>query len=297
MQPFTIGEVRVDAVEEVSGTRFPADRLVPDATPEEIDRHAVWMAPDLYDPARRLFALVRQTYVLRTAGRTMLIDTCVGDDKPRNGDSFNMLKTPWRANFAALGLAFEDVDVVMCTHLHVDHVGWNTRLENGRWVPTFPNAKYLFGRTEFEYWSEALKRAPDPDGPILEDSVFPVVEAGLAEIVDDDYQLSDSVWFEHTPGHTPGHLCVHVRDGGEEAVFSGDLMHHPIQVREPHWSSCFCDDRAASARARAGFLDRYADSGKLIVPAHFERGTAGHVTGGAGGFQFEFIGGGSTRDP
>lgn len=287
--------MRVEAVVEMSGPRVPVDMLLPDAPPEEIDRHIPWMAPDLFEPETRLLGMVRQSYVVRTAQRTILIDTCTGDDKPRNGESFNMLKTPWRANFHALGLRFEDIDLVMCTHLHVDHVGWNTRLENERWVPTFPNAKYLFGRTEFAFWTEALKRGPDPFGPIMEDSVLPVVEAGQAEIVDDDYQLSDAVWFEHTPGHTPGHICVHVKDGGAEAIFSGDLMHHPVQVREPQWSSCFCDDPEASRTARLGFLDRTADSGKLVVPAHFERGSAGHVVGTADGFHFDFREGGSTR--
>lgn len=295
MEPFTIGSVQVEAVVEVSGPRLSPDYVFPDATDDALNRHAAWMAPDLFDPETRLLAMVRQSYIVRTPQRIIVIDTCTGDDKPRNGDSFNMLKTPWRGNFAATGLRFEDVDLVMCTHLHVDHVGWNTRLENGRWVPTFPNARYLFGRTEFEHWSEELKKAPDPDGPIMEDSVFPIVDAGLAEIVDDNYQLSDAVWFEHTPGHTPGHICVHVKDSGEEAVFSGDLMHHPIQVREPQWSSRFCSDAEASRHARTGFLDRYADTGKVIVPAHFERGSAGLVAGAEDGFHFDFRAGGSTR--
>lgn len=297
MQPFEIGSVRVDSVVEMTGARWPADAFFPDATDEVVDRHIPWMAPDLFDVDKRLLSLVRQTYVLRAGGRNILIDTCTGDDKPRNGEFFNMLKTSWPADFAALGLRYEDIDIVMCTHLHVDHVGWNTRLEDGRWVPTFPNARYLFGRTEYEHCCAELEKGPDPLGPIMEDSVFPVVEAGLAEIVDDNYQLSDAIWFEHTPGHTPGHICVHVKDGGEEAVFSGDVMHHPIQVREPQWSSRFCIDADASRQARTSFLDRYADTGKLIVPAHFERGSAGHIAGGPDGFHFDFREGGSTRLP
>jgi glyoxylase-like metal-dependent hydrolase (beta-lactamase superfamily II) len=290
-----IGAVRVDAVAEMSGFRWVAETLFPEAAPEAVDRHIGWMAPDLFDPETRMLAMIRQCFVLRTPRRTIMIDSCTGDDKPRNGPTFNMLRTPWRENFAALGLSYEDIDIVMCTHLHADHVGWNTRLDNGRWVPTFPNARYLFGRTEYEHRLAEMVRAPDPVGSFMEDSVLPVVEAGQAEIVDDAYQLSDNVWFEPTFGHTPGHLCVHVRDGGEEAVFSGDVMHHPIQVREPQWSSCFCEDRDASRRARLAFLDRYADSGALIVPTHFERGSAGRLTGGADGFHFDFLQGGSTR--
>lgn len=295
MKPLQIGQVRVDTVEEVSGPRYRPSWLLPDSTPEQVRRHVAWMAPDLYDPDRDLLAMVRQTYVLRTPRRTILIDTCVGDHKERTSPNFNQLSTEWLNNFRALGLTFDDIDVVMCTHLHVDHVGWNTRLENGRWVPTFPNARYLFGRTEFEACQEALKRGPDPDGPIFEDSVLPIVEAGLAEIVDDNHALSDGIWFEPTHGHSPGHLCVNVRDGGQSAIFSGDVMHHPIQVREPTWNTRFCQDSVRSRETRHLFLDRYADRDTMVIPAHFERGTAGYIKGASDGFHFDFLEGGSTR--
>ncbi|MEX0731788.1 MAG: MBL fold metallo-hydrolase [Aquisalimonadaceae bacterium] len=295
MKPLQIGEYRIETIEEVSGPRYRPEWLLPDSSPELIDQHAAWMAPDLYDPATRLLAMIRQTYVVRTPQRTILIDTCVGDHKERASPNFNRLQTPWLENFKSLGLSFEDIDLVMCTHLHVDHVGWNTRLENGRWVPTFPNAKYLFGRTEFNFWTESLKQGPDPDGPIFEDSVLPVVEAGLAEIVDDDYELSTGIWFELTPGHTPGHLCVNIEHGGASAIFSGDLMHHPIQVREPQWNSRFCHDAEAARTMRMSFLDKHADSDRIIIPAHFERGTAGRIQGASDGFHFHFLDGPSTR--
>lgn len=295
MDPLAIGDVTVSAIEEVSGPRLDPLRILPDATIEQIDGHAHWMAPDLYAPDRKLLAMVRQTYVVRTTHHTILIDTCVGDDKERTNPVMNRLKSPWLANFRAQGLAFEDIDFVMCTHFHVDHVGWNTRLENGRWVPTFPNARYLFGKTEFAFWQAELKRGPDPDGPIFEDSVLPVVEAGLAEIVADDYELSDGIWLEHTPGHTPGHVCVRLRNRSGEAVFSGDLMHHPIQVREPQWNSCFCRDGPRARATRRGFLERYSDSGILVIPAHFERGTVGRLESTSEGWHYDFLAGGSTR--
>ena len=297
MRPLSIGDVTVEAVVEVAGPRIPADMLLPTAGREQITAHAVWMAPGLYVADTHMFAMVRQSYVVRTPHRTILIDTCVGEHKDRTNERFRLTETPWPANFRALGLAYEDIDVVMCTHLHVDHVGWNTRLENGRWVPTFPNARYLFGRTEMETYRAAIATSPDPEGPIYDDSILPVVDAGQAEIVADDHELADGLWFELTPGHTPGHVCVHLQNAGGHAVFSGDLMHHPIQVREPQWNSCFCADAEQAQATRRAFLERHADSDTMIVPAHFERGTVGRLESTADGFTYLFRDGGSTRAP
>lgn len=297
MRPLELGGVTVEAVEEISGHRFRPDVLLPWSTPAQIADHAGWMAPDLYDPARDLLAMVRQSYVVRTGRRTIVIDTCVGDDKDRPSANFNRLKTPWFANFRALGLDPAEVDVVLCTHLHVDHVGWHTRLVDGRWVPTFPNARYLFGRTELASYLAAREAGPDPDGPIFEDSVQPVFDAGLAEIVEDDFELGDGLWLELTPGHTPGHLCIHLETPAGRAVFAGDLMHHPVQVREPQWNSRFCEDADGARRARRRFLEAHADTDTLIVPAHFERGTVGRLTADAAGFNYHFRDGGDVREP
>jgi glyoxylase-like metal-dependent hydrolase (beta-lactamase superfamily II) len=296
MLSLRLGEVAIDAVEEISGPRYKPAFLLPEAPADLIAGHARWMAPDLYDPAADLLAMVRQTNVVRTQHHTILIDTCVGDDKERNRAAIHRLKSPWRDNFKALGLAFEDIDIVMCTHLHVDHVGWNTRLENGRWIPTFPNARYLFARTEFDYWADRVRTGrPDPDGPIFEDSVMPVVEAGQADIVADDHELSNGMWLELTPGHTAGHVCIHLQNRHGHVLFSGDLMHHPIQVREPQLNSGFCLDAAGSRAARRRLLDSYADRDVIVVPAHFQRGTAGRIVGASDGWHFDFLQGGSTR--
>jgi glyoxylase-like metal-dependent hydrolase (beta-lactamase superfamily II) len=296
MLSLRLGDVTIAAVEEVSGPRLRPDFLLPQSSPNMIARHAHWMAPDLYDPSSGLLAMVRQTNVIRTPHHTILIDTCAGDDKERNTPNFHRLKTPWKNNFKTLGLAFEDVDIVLCTHLHVDHVGWNTRLDNGKWVPTFPNARYLFSRTEYTYWADRVRSGqPDPDGPIFEDSVIPVVEAGQADIVADDHELSNGMWLELSAGHTAGHVCIHLQNEGGHVLFSGDLMHHPIQVREPQLNSRFCLDGAAALAARRRFLDSYADRDVIVVPAHFERGTAGRIVGASDGWHFDFLQGGSTR--
>lgn len=295
MRPLELGGVTIEAVEEISGHRFKPGMLLPNSTPGEIAAHAGWMAPDLYAPERDLLAMVRQSYVVRTRHHTILIDTCCGDDKTRANPNFHMLKTPWFANFRALGLSPADIDMVLCTHLHVDHVGWHTRLADGRWVPTFPNARYLFGRTELETYLAGIAETPDPDGDLYGDSIAPVFDAGLAEIVDDDHQLSDGLWFEMTPGHTPGHLCIHLETPAGRAVFAGDLMHHPVQVREPQWNSRFCADGDRARAARQRFLDRHADTDTLVIPAHFERGTVGRLSGDGRGFNYHFRDGGDVR--
>lgn len=292
----TLGDVSISLVEEISGHRYAPEFLFPQVTQDEVSRNAGWMAPDHYDPERQLLAMVRQTNVIRTPRHTILIDTCVGDCKPRNVASFNMLQTRWLENFRATGLRFEDVDFVMCTHLHVDHVGWNTRLDNGRWVPTFPNATYVFAKREFDHWAAQADQGRDsPDGPIFADSVAPVVERGLARIVDAEDELLTGFRLEPTPGHSVGHVAIHMQGSGGHVLFSGDIMHHPLQVREPHLFSRFCEDQDAAIATRRKFLADYADRDVIIAPAHFEGGTFGRVSSGSDGFHFDFLRGGTTR--
>lgn len=293
-----VGNATVETIEEVSGPRYRPTFLLPTVTPEVMACHVSWMAPDLYDPQDDLMAMVRQSMVVRTTHHTILIDTCVGDCKRRVPPTMNNLRSGWLERFHARGLAFEDIDLVMCTHLHVDHVGWNTRLVDGRWVPTFPKARYIFARTEYEFWKAARERGEDsPDGPVIEDSVEPVVEAGFATIVDDDAELSDGFWLEPTAGHSVGHVAIHLESGGDHLVLCGDVMHHPIQVREPDLNTRFCEDPPRSAATRRRFLETYADRDILIAPNHFERGTVGRIASAADGFHFDFRQGGSTRLP
>jgi glyoxylase-like metal-dependent hydrolase (beta-lactamase superfamily II) len=220
---------------------------------------------------------------VKTPHHTILVDSCIGNDKPRPlRPKWNMKtdETYMRA-LAAAGFSVGDIDYVMCTHLHVDHVGWNTRLENGRWVPTFPNARYIFAKGEFDYWTEQNAKTPVPP---FGDSVLPVVEAKRAEIVRDDFQIGDHARILPTPGHTPGHVAFALGRGKDLAVVSGDLMHSPLQARYPELSAKFDVDQAQAAVTRRNFLERYCDTDTLCCTAHFPSPSTGRIRRWGNGF-------------
>ena len=286
-----LGDITITRVLEHETPTFPPQALLPGATPEIVERHRRWLEPHMLDPRTGHLVLAWHTFVIRTPRTTILVDTCGGNDKPRPQKArYHMKHHPYLERLAAAGVRPEQVDFVMCTHLHVDHVGWNTRLVNGRWVPTFPNARYLFSRIEWEFWRQHYRQREFTDDPYYADSIVPVIEAGQAVFVEFGHELDPGVWLESTPGHTPGHVCVHVSSGGRDAVLSGDLMHHVLQCAEPDLSSCFCVDPAHSRRTRRQFLEKYADTGTLVMPAHFPTPSAGRVVGAAHGFGFDFDG-------
>jgi glyoxylase-like metal-dependent hydrolase (beta-lactamase superfamily II) len=273
MEPVTIGRLRVTAVVERAGPTRPT-WLLPDATPEALERHRGWLAPHFLDEKGRFLQSIH-SFVVRAPGLTALVDTCVGNDKDRGGRApFHMMRTGFLDELRAAGVPPEAVDLVICTHLHVDHVGWNTRLDGGRWVPTFPRARHLFARREWEHWTQA--GAAD-DARIMADSVTPVLDAGLADLVDMDHRISDELWLEPTPGHTPGHVSVRLRSQGAEAVITGDLMHHPVQMAEPQWNSAFDSDADGARKTRRAFCERYAEGPVAVLGTHFHHPTAGHI--------------------
>jgi glyoxylase-like metal-dependent hydrolase (beta-lactamase superfamily II) len=273
VRSLTLGRLRIAAVVERAGPTPPA-WLLPAATAEAIERHRAWLAPHFVDPAGRLRQSIH-TFVVRAPGLTMLVDTCVGNDKDRGGRRpFHMMRTAFLDDLRAAGVHPESVDVVLCTHLHVDHVGWNTRLDGDRWVPTFPRARYLFARREWEHWS--AERDADTRR-IVDDSVQPVLDAGLAQLVEADHRVSDELWLEPTPGHTPGHVSVRLRSDGADAVITGDLMHHPVQTAEPDWASAFDTDPEQARKTRRAFCERYADSPVIVLGTHFHDPTAGRI--------------------
>ena len=285
------GDITVERVLEFDDLLNEPKWLLPECTDEIVERHRSWLEPYFLDPATGRLVMSWHTFVIRTPRATILVDTCGGNDKPRpQKPRYHLRKHAYLEELAAIGVKPEDVDYVMCTHLHVDHVGWNTRLVDGRWVPTFPNAKYLFGRVEWEFWREHYRDERFTDDPYYTDSILPVLDAGKAVLVESDFEIDTGVWLEPTPGHTPGHVCVRVSGGGREAVMSGDLMHHVLQCAEPQLSSCFCVDRAHSHRTRQRFLETYADTGTLVMPAHFATPSAGRVAGTHAGFRFDFDG-------
>ena len=286
-----LGDITIDRVLEHETPTFPPAALLPAVTPEMVDKHRHWLEPHMLDPRTGHLVMSWHTFVIRTPRTTILVDTCGGNDKPRPQKARYHLKNyPYLEGLAAVGVRPEQVDLVMCTHLHVDHVGWNTRLVNGRWVPTFPNARYLFSRIEWEFWQQHYRQREFTDDPYYADSIVPVIDAGQAVFVEFGHELDSGVWLEPTPGHTPGHVCVHVSSGGRDAVLSGDLMHHVLQCAEPDLSSCFCVDPAQSRRTRRAFLETYADTGTLVMPAHFPTPSAGRVVGAIYGFRFNFDG-------
>ncbi len=278
MKTQQIGNMTVDTVVDLEGPFADLSYLLPGADPAEImDAAGDWLAPRFYDHSTGLVVMSFHSLLVRTPHHTILVDSCIGDDKERpDRPDWHRKRGPFIANLAAHGVQPEDIDFVMCSHMHTDHVGWNTKLVDGQWVPTFPNAKHLFARNEFEYWESQNGEAGSGEGPWF-DSVLPVVEAGLHVIVDSDHQLDDTFWFEPAEGHTPGSVIFHASDEGEHAIIVGDMFHSAAQLVKPSLSSRFCWDREMSARTRIATVERYADTDTLLLTAHFPTPTAGRI--------------------
>jgi glyoxylase-like metal-dependent hydrolase (beta-lactamase superfamily II) len=275
-----IGDVDIARVVEIEGPS-PGTFLFAEATPERLLQHA-WLKPwFLAEDGRSIGAI--HCFVISSAGRRIVVDTCVGNDKRREVKAWHMRQGRFLQDLAEAGYPRGNVDTVLCTHLHVDHVGWNTMLVDGRWVPTFPNARYLFGRREWEHW---MNEPQGPDRDVRDDSVRPVLEAGLAELVDADHPVTPEVFLEPTPGHTPGHVSVRISSRGEEAVITGDLMHHPVQCAEPSWASRFDVDAQMARRTRRAFLERYSDRPVLVLGTHFAAPTGGRIVRDGTAFRF-----------
>ena len=291
MLTWHIGDVRIDRIVEFQQPLLAASLLYPASTPEALARHRGWLEPALMEPGSGLMTIAFHSFLIRSGKLRIIVDTCSGNDRQRPKKTrYHLKHWPYLDNLRAAGVAPEDIDYVLCTHLHVDHVGWNTQLEQGRWVPTFPNARYLFVREEWDFWREHYRTEAYTGDPYYEDTLLPVIKAGCVDFVGMDHVFDDAVRLEPLPGHTPGHVGVHVASRGEQCVMSGDLMHTALQVAEPDWSSCFCVDPAHSARTRRAFLERYADTGVRILPAHFPTPTAGRIVRTPGGYRYVFEG-------
>jgi len=275
-----IGDVRISRVVESEGPT-PARFLFADATPEKLLQHA-WLRPHFMRDDGMLLSSIH-AFVVESQGRVIVVDTCVGNDKPREVKNWNMRKGRFLEDLAEAGFARERVTTVLCTHLHVDHVGWNTTMQDGKWVPTFPKARYLFGRKEYDYWNA---HADGQDRTIQNDSVRPVLEAGLADLVESDHRITSETFLEPTHGHTPGHVSLHIRSKGQDAVITGDLMHHPSQIGIPEMGSRFDYDSNAARATRLAFLKRYNDGKTLVLGTHFAAPTGGYVEGEGAAFRF-----------
>ena len=271
-QSWQVGQFKITRVVELEmagGSKF----ILPDATPAEV-RPIDWMQPHFATSDGKLIMSVH-ALVIDTGTMRIVVDTCIGNDKERNMPAWNNLQTSFLEDLTAAGYPPESIDAVMCTHLHVDHVGWNTRLVDGEWVPTFPNARYLMAEKEWAYWD--ANEDEDTYGPILADSVRPIVAAGLADFVPETYEICTGVVLEPTPGHTPGHVSVHISSENEEALITGDCIHHPVQMTRTDWCSSADFDQAEGQKTREDLLEKYAESDVLIIGTHFATPTAGKV--------------------
>ena len=269
MLRWKIGNVTVTQVVDDETSTIGAF-VLPQATPERVQPIS-WLQPFLDEAGRLILSI--HALVVESRGRRILVDTCLGNDKERPLPEWNMRSGSFLSDLTAAGAPRESIDTVLCTHLHVDHVGWNTMRVDDRWAPTFPNARYLFAREEWEYWSEQ----PEEFGPVISDSVRPIVDAGLADLVDADHAVTDEVGLEPTPGHTPGHVSVRIRSAGEEAVITGDVIHHPCQIAYPDWSAAVDSDAERSHETRRSLLERSAGSPVLVIGTHFAAPGAGRI--------------------
>ncbi|NQV57669.1 MAG: MBL fold metallo-hydrolase [Rhodospirillales bacterium] len=290
MKQLTLGATRIDRIVELEGLGYEPTFFFPDATLEGFAAERDWLVPHFWDAKEDTYIRSIQSFVVRTGHHNVLIDACVGNQKKRpSTPAWDGLQSNWMGQLSALGLRPEDIDYVLCTHLHADHVGWNTKLVDGRWVPTFPNAKYVIHKKEFDHWQDGDDGVDGPgsaDG-CYQDSVLPVVEAGLAELVDNDFAIGDNFTLDPTPGHSPGHVSFNISAGGARAVIAGDAVHHPIQIAYPEWNSRFCMDADQSRATRKKFVERHADTDTLILAAHFPAPTVGRIVGNGARCKFQ----------
>jgi glyoxylase-like metal-dependent hydrolase (beta-lactamase superfamily II) len=281
MLKWAVGDVHVMQVVETEAA-LPLTMLLPGADPAELNSRS-WIRPFLDKRGNARLSI--NSLLVQTSELSVVVDCCAGNDKPRGFPGFDRQSTPFLEHLGDVGFGRDDVDVVVCTHLHVDHVGWNTLLEDGRWVPTFPSARYLMGRDELDYW-RTQEDSPD-ERTAFEDSVQPVLDAGLVDLVEPGHEICEQLSLVSTPGHTRGHMSVRISSGGEEALITGDMVHHPAQIAFPEWS-CFLDydGRQSAAVRRRVFADMSAGS-TLMIGTHFVEPTAGRIVADGDAYRFD----------
>lgn len=268
---FFIGDVRVDVIADIERFSLPAKRLLPESRLGEVEQHRALLSPDHVDFEADAILLGVQALLVRVPGLSILVDTCVGEDKPRPArpEWHERRASGFLEQLHALGISADDIDVVFCTHLHADHVGWNTRLLDGRWVPSFPRARYLIGEAELRHWQPRAAADPAINHASFADSVAPLLEAGLVVPVADGHEIAPGLTLVPLPGHSPGQMGLRVERQGARAIFCGDAIHSPVQILKPAWSSAFCADADAARSTRLSLLECAAEENILLVPAHF----------------------------
>ncbi len=283
-QRWQVGDVTITSILEDETFHIPPEFFFPDATGAEVAKHS-WLVPDYADEHGNIGLRV-QALVVQQGDRTLLVDPCVGNDKPRDLPFWNQMSWPFMERLTDAGFDAEGVDVVLHTHLHADHVGWGTHLVDGEWVPTFTNARHFYTERELEF----CRSSEQPGlGGVYTDSVAPVIEAGLSEIIEEDADLGGGLTLEPTTGHTPGHVSLWIESAGERALISGDFMHHPVQCAEPQWAEIGDADIDQARDTRRRMLAKVAESGALMLGTHFTGNPAGRVVPDGDVWRFEMV--------
>lgn len=270
MDPLRVGNVTITKIEETCGPAAPLS-LIPDLPADVLERERDWVSPTFFDPATQKLIFSTHTWLIRTPSATILFELGAGNGKHRpNFPRAHMLETPWLGRLAAAGVNPEDVDFVIASHLHTDHVGWFTRRDAERWVPVFPRARYLVPRREWENWDPARRKVVPPfNEGVIEDCVLPVMEAGKVDLIENGHVIAGAVAVEPAPGHTAGHVWLRVLGPGPAAILSGDVMYSPLQLVYPDCNSYACELQAEGRVTRHRLLDLCAREGHLLLPSHF----------------------------
>ncbi len=271
-----IGDVEIFQIIEIPDAGKVLQDGIKPATPEKI-RRIKWLFPHFADKNGKFKATVA-SFLIKSEGKNILVDTGNGNDKIRTDlPEWSRLKTDFLDKLRKLGVAKEKVDVVISTHLHTDHVGWNTELIDGVWKPTFPNAEYLFVQKEYDYWKTNPEREVADDKDAFDDSVKPVVDAGLGKFISSDYMIDKNLKLISAPGHTPEHVSLKIESKGKNALFSGDFIHHPCQLANPEWTIEYDTYPDKAIETRRKLLEEITDKEILLIGAHFAPPTVGYV--------------------
>jgi glyoxylase-like metal-dependent hydrolase (beta-lactamase superfamily II) len=291
MKSISLGDVTVTRITETEDFYPITTLLVAEGGREDWERNSSSLVPKHWDPESNEIRASVGSYLLRSAGKKILIDTGGGNGKERPYfPPVAHLDTDYLKDLAREGVNPEDVDIVVCTHLHLDHVGWNTVLENRAWVPTFPNATYFFSNEDFEFWNPLNDNKPKGaliNQNVYEDSIAPIHNAGQARLWSGSVTLDENLTLVAAPGHTPGSAVVNVVSGSDRAIFVGDIMHNPVQIMEPDWNSCFCENPEESRNTRKEILSRAADTNTLVFATHFAGGQAAEIVRNGDRFQIK----------
>lgn len=274
MRRWRVGDAEIISVVEMHDFQDDIWVLLKDATPE-LPLSYDWLKPHFITPDGRM-RMNFQAFLVISQGRRIMVDTCIGNDRKREYDVFSNLQTSFIEDITAAGCPPESIDTVLCTHLHLDHCGWNTRKVDGQWVPTFPNARYLFDKGELEFWQKK-RDAGEAHMEHVDDAIQPIVDAGLVDFIAPGQKITDEITLVPTPGHTSGHVSVHISSAGHDAVITGDVVHHPVQLAVPDWENNFDFDKDAGAAQRRRFFGLYADQPALVIGSHFSEPGAGHI--------------------